>query len=276
MIIRKAGRSRYRAKEKAPKMQSRSKEPSPISVDLISSTFFSVHLRIKDGSKLPWILYAVYASPIESRRSELWDDITNFASSHPDIPWCVAGDFNTVLYDFEKEGGAPAKRSSIESFAACLNNSLLADIGFKGPEFTWSNGQHPPRNQNAPKGNFKFLSPWLDHPEFPDQVKSSWIASDSWTTNIDRFSDNISAWNKNVFGNIFIPCGRNMLKFWIMKKRIGFTCVVASGWLREIRSIVQRFFRQIVFQIHFFCASISGDSSFSSPYARGYPFSQLT
>lgn len=50
---------------------------------------------------------------------------------------------------------------------------------------------------------FKFLSPWLDHPDFVDQVRHSWIPSDNWNHNIDRLTNSLKAWNKNVFGNIF-------------------------------------------------------------------------
>lgn len=50
---------------------------------------------------------------------------------------------------------------------------------------------------------FKFLGPWLDHPDFKNQLDTSWIPSSSWGDNISRLSANLRTWNNEVFGNIF-------------------------------------------------------------------------
>ncbi|KAJ1426406.1 Endonuclease/exonuclease/phosphatase superfamily [Sesbania bispinosa] len=71
----------------------------------------------------------IYASTSEPQRMDLWDELRSFSQTYQNIPWCVVGDFNTVLYDTEKHGGAPVKRSSLLYFDQCLNDCLLADIG---------------------------------------------------------------------------------------------------------------------------------------------------
>lgn len=50
---------------------------------------------------------------------------------------------------------------------------------------------------------FKFLGPWLDHPNFKNQLNNAWRSSSSWSENITRLSDNLKTWNSEVFGNIF-------------------------------------------------------------------------
>lgn len=40
--------------------------------------------------------------------------------------------------------------------------------------------------------------------KFQVQVKNSWRASDSWNGNIIRCTDTLKAWNKGVFGDIFL------------------------------------------------------------------------
>ncbi|KAJ1390238.1 Endonuclease/exonuclease/phosphatase superfamily [Sesbania bispinosa] len=214
-----------------------------ISVKFISSSHQSIHLYINDGSNPPWILTVTYGSPRESNRLELWEDLRNFHSLHPNISWSVARDFNTILYDSEKVGGGPMKRSVISSFNQYSEDYLLSDFGYKGQEFTWSksplrerlnrlvvkanwrsslaaasvinlplpSSDHsglwikiPVKNDQCRRnGVFKFLAPWIEHPDFSNQVCISWIKSNTWPNNIKRFSSNIVEWNSLVFGNIF-------------------------------------------------------------------------
>lgn len=49
-------------------------------------------------------------------------------------------EFNTVLYDFDKDGGVPVNCSSCIAFLACLDWCNLMDLGFSGPPFTWARG----------------------------------------------------------------------------------------------------------------------------------------
>lgn len=158
-----------------------------------------------------------------------------------DGSWCLAGDFNQVLYDYEKEGGVPLGSSAAASFADCINTCQLLDLGFKGQQFTWKRGDLKERldrvlcttdwqamypncsvthlplvgsdhyglwlrtlTRRVPNGSyFKFLAPWIDHPNFVNQVSSSWIESDSWDSNIQRLTSNLREWNRDVFGHIF-------------------------------------------------------------------------
>jgi hypothetical protein len=57
-------------------------------------------------------------------------------------PWLVAGDFNEILYQWEKEGGVPRPQIAMDRFKAILEDCDLGDLGFVGDAFTWRNHSH--------------------------------------------------------------------------------------------------------------------------------------
>lgn len=215
---------------------------SRIAISVISTSRFCIHLKVNRRSANPWFLSVVYASPQQGWRDLLWDELQAINESISGS-WSVAGDFNTVLYDFEKCGGAPINYSSCMAFSSCLDQCSLRDLGFKGPQFTWSRGGLKERldrvvcnqewltqfkdssmvNLPLPSSDhcglwlklstnfsgrqrlsyFKFLGPWLEYPGFKVQLEKSWSPSSSWSDNISRLSKNLKDWNHDVFGNIF-------------------------------------------------------------------------
>jgi hypothetical protein len=51
---------------------------------------------------------------------------------------CI-GDFNEIMYSFEKQGGVPKSQTQMESFRNVLDFCNLQDLGFEGDIFTWRN-----------------------------------------------------------------------------------------------------------------------------------------
>ncbi|XP_012827280.1 PREDICTED: uncharacterized protein LOC105948608 [Erythranthe guttata] len=60
------------------------------------------------------------------------------------LPWMVGGDFNEILDNAEKKGGPQKSPASIRAFRDTLVDCGLADIGFNGDPFTWSNNRNEP------------------------------------------------------------------------------------------------------------------------------------
>jgi hypothetical protein len=211
----------------------------PISV--ISSSQFCIHIQINPNTQNAWYLSIVYASPHMNQREAVWEEIKGFKTTISG-PWCVAGDFNQVLFDHEKQGGGSVNSNGRSAFQECIDTCQLLDLGFQGQPFTWrrgpvkerldrvlgnadwqnlfpnSNITHLPinssdhsglwlrlgSNNNTNRRNyFKFLGSWLEHPDFEQQVIHSWSNSDNWQGNVSRLTDNLKSWNKNTFGNIF-------------------------------------------------------------------------
>ncbi|KAL8543246.1 hypothetical protein ACS0TY_003964 [Phlomoides rotata] len=61
-------------------------------------------------------------------------------------PWMVLGDFNLVMYGFEKKGDRRHDEARSRSFRDCLDGCGLQDLGFEGNRFTWTNKQAGVRN----------------------------------------------------------------------------------------------------------------------------------
>jgi hypothetical protein len=56
------------------------------------------------------------------------------------MPWLLLGDFNEILFSWEKEGGAPRSLQCMKRFQDCLSDCCLEDLGYIGDIFTWRRG----------------------------------------------------------------------------------------------------------------------------------------
>lgn len=54
-----------------------------------------------------------------------------------ELPWLISGDFNEILYTYEKVGGALKEEGRKERFRKVLEDCSLHDIGFSRNWFTW-------------------------------------------------------------------------------------------------------------------------------------------
>ncbi|KAK5819465.1 hypothetical protein PVK06_024467 [Gossypium arboreum] len=105
-----------------------------------------------------------YGAPYASFQEETWNLLRRLGNEKK-FPWLVCGDFNEVLYSFEKVGGVPREEHRIEAFRKTLDDCQLRDIEYSGNWFTWERG-------NRPETNIKEL---LDRR----------VANDDWLTLID-------------------------------------------------------------------------------------------
>lgn len=61
----------------------------------------------------------------------------NQLSQVSQLPWCIGGDFNDMMFEHEKKGGRPQPRALLEGFKDVVAECGLTDLGFNGSEFTW-------------------------------------------------------------------------------------------------------------------------------------------
>ncbi|XP_074341908.1 uncharacterized protein LOC141679304 [Apium graveolens] len=89
-----------------------------------------------------WRYRSFYGCPERYRRHESWDLLRGLAGDS-NLPWCVVGDFNDMMFAHEKEGGRPHPRALLDGFTETVYECGLVDMGFLGNEFTWerSRGQ---------------------------------------------------------------------------------------------------------------------------------------
>ncbi|GLT63636.1 hypothetical protein SLA2020_361860 [Shorea laevis] len=112
-------------------------------VDVVTSTFQAIHAIVQVHShpifsKFHWFLSGVYGRPQFELRSHLWDELCEVAK-YFNGPWLVIGDFNDVVDQVEKFGGAPISQSRVRAYTDCMGDYNLMDIGYTGGRFTWVN-----------------------------------------------------------------------------------------------------------------------------------------
>jgi hypothetical protein len=55
--------------------------------------------------------------------------------------WLALGDFNEILFNYEKEGGRPRSQQAMQGFHDALRHCDLEDMGYVGKLFTWRRGK---------------------------------------------------------------------------------------------------------------------------------------
>lgn len=67
-----------------------------------------IHARVTINDTYAFVTF-VYGSPTKSRRRRLWEALDEVDPSCSG-PWLIGGDFNSYLYESEKEGGLRTKK----------------------------------------------------------------------------------------------------------------------------------------------------------------------
>ncbi|XP_042969117.1 uncharacterized protein LOC122301806 [Carya illinoinensis] len=87
-----------------------------------------------------WQFTGFYGHPVTAKRKSSWTLLEMLKPSNP-TAWLCAGDFNEILDQKEKVGGARRPYSQIEDFRRAVEACDLSDIHSQGPQFTWSNNR---------------------------------------------------------------------------------------------------------------------------------------
>ncbi|GMI76027.1 hypothetical protein HRI_001272000 [Hibiscus trionum] len=109
-------------------------------VHLRSYSKHHIDVEIHDDDNGPWRLIGFYGNPVEQSRPESWDLLRQLATDQS-LPWIVVGDFNEILYSFEKNGGRQRSTRNMALFQDTLVDCDLTDLGFKGVWYTWEHGR---------------------------------------------------------------------------------------------------------------------------------------
>ncbi|XP_058767513.1 uncharacterized protein LOC131641227 [Vicia villosa] len=91
-----------------------------------------------------WRLTGFYGFPESSRRRDSWNLIRNLADSS-NLPWCIIGDFNDILFSNEKKGRIERPNWMMSGFRHAIQDAGLIDIPLEGYCFTWFKSLGTPR-----------------------------------------------------------------------------------------------------------------------------------
>lgn len=75
--------------------------------------------------------------------------------------WFVCGDFNEILYGYEKMVGVPRDERRMELFRNVLTDCNLVDVGFSRRWFTWERGNLPKTNIRERLGRGVTNEEWM-------------------------------------------------------------------------------------------------------------------
>ncbi|TYI87927.1 hypothetical protein E1A91_D04G170700v1 [Gossypium mustelinum] len=100
------------------------------------NNFQFVHLKVKFSMAL---FTGIYRSPWWVLRKDLWVAF-GYIAQNVKGPWTLAGDFNSLLNEDEKQGGSRKNNCTFPLFQQFCFDYSLKDIGFQGPKFTWNRG----------------------------------------------------------------------------------------------------------------------------------------
>ncbi|KAJ8437064.1 hypothetical protein Cgig2_025911 [Carnegiea gigantea] len=102
-----------------------------------------------------FFLTLVYGRNLDDQRIPLWETIESIALNM-DEPWCVLGDFNTVLRIGERIGDVEVTERETRDYASCINHSGLIEFQYEGAFFTWTNKSVWSRIDSAFHNDFWF------------------------------------------------------------------------------------------------------------------------
>ncbi|XP_074356231.1 uncharacterized protein LOC141695927 [Apium graveolens] len=119
--------------------------------------------------------------PERERKQAFWALIRSLASVSQ-LPWCLFGDFNDMLYISDKKGKNKHPQNLLDGFRQTIEDSSLVEVDLKGGDFTWEKSKdHDPIkleliNTAISKKQFRFMfeNTWLKESSFHADVSNYW------------------------------------------------------------------------------------------------------
>ncbi|XP_068340019.1 uncharacterized protein [Pyrus communis] len=106
-----------------------------VSIILSSKNIIDAVMRVKGQTQ--WCRFTgVYGTSYRAEKRMFWEWMVNHFTP-TDIPWICGGDFNEFMWDHEKSGGVEVLYNRPRFLGEFMSSSLLMDLGFQGPAFTW-------------------------------------------------------------------------------------------------------------------------------------------
>ena len=105
-------------------------------VEVLFSDKRIIDLRIELGSLL-FYLSCVYGDPVREMRQLVWDKLISIGLTR-DSPWLLIGDFNELMNNNEKLGGALRNDSTFWDFRNMAENCKTKEVRSSGNQLSWT------------------------------------------------------------------------------------------------------------------------------------------
>jgi exonuclease III len=88
---------------------------------------YHIDTEITESDRFVWRFTGIYGKPKTEEREKTWN-LLRTLKNQSDKPWLCAGDFNEILFSWEKEGGVPKPQKQIDKFREALEYCGLDDL----------------------------------------------------------------------------------------------------------------------------------------------------
>lgn len=109
-----------------------------ISLRIKSYSNFHIDAEVLNNDGLRCRITGFYGHPEVGLRPNTWAFLRRLCGLCAN-PWLVPGDFNEIVALDEQAGRGDRSLSQMGAFRQAVADCSLQDLGFHGPEFTWSN-----------------------------------------------------------------------------------------------------------------------------------------
>ncbi|XP_071722041.1 uncharacterized protein [Rutidosis leptorrhynchoides] len=141
-------------------------------------------------------LVAFWNDPISLQ--VVWDDLRHIHSQN-NFPWLCAGDFNEVLYPWEKIAKRPTLLQRMQSFRTMLDYCAFTELEGKGCKFIWLNNR---AGEELVKAKLDRMN---EDPECRHIISKAWTSADLEHADFSRQVRNVTAalqrWSRRKFSN---------------------------------------------------------------------------
>ncbi|XP_068319675.1 uncharacterized protein [Pyrus communis] len=113
-----------------------------VTIGYTSKNIIDANINFVDSVRMARVTW-VYGTAYRNEKLEFWRWMKEWFKPTA-IPWFCGGDFNEILWDYEKSGGASLNCNRPRYLEEFLNGTELMDLDYNGPCFTWRgmrNGQ---------------------------------------------------------------------------------------------------------------------------------------
>ena len=115
-------------------------DPKKIRLEALDILPQVIHCRVSCMvSSVSFLLSCVYGFNTIGSRRPLWEKLKDWGGSLLD-PWLLMGDFNSILREEERVGGASVTHYQTGDLVDCCDGLGLSDLQYTGCQMTWTNG----------------------------------------------------------------------------------------------------------------------------------------
>lgn len=158
---------------------------------VLNSSQNHIDLHVQEGSRGTWRLTCFYGFPERERRQESWDFLRSLASMS-DLPWCIFGDFNDLLYISDKKGRHPHPQRLMDGFKSAIEDCQLTEIDLKGGKYTWEKSKETSEWVRERLDRAFATDSWWHHFPLGTLTVSHAVVSDHDPIKIDLFNISVA------------------------------------------------------------------------------------